>query len=171
MNGKGSYAYSLPHMGENIAYLRRLAGLTQEMLAMKLGVSAQAISKWERQVSYPDLSLLPEMADLFDVSIDVLFSKELTMEETSPIEGLPWEDDDCLRVAVFDGRRLRSKEVYQCPDGNLVLLIHPDSTTQVFPGRPNAMTSSPLCSRKELFHDQKETSEICCQEESKDQKE
>lgn len=117
--------YDFSNMGENISRLRRRIGMTQEMLAYRLGVSAQAVSKWERQLSCPDVSLLPVMAEVFGVSIDELFVK-CTVENTREyIEDLPWDDDGKVRVAVFDGRRLRNGEVYLCTqDEDTVLLIH-----------------------------------------------
>lgn len=59
-------------LGKRIAALRKEKGLTQEQLAEKVGVSAQAVSKWENDVSCPDITLLPLLADLFDVSVDEL---------------------------------------------------------------------------------------------------
>ena len=59
-------------LGKRIAALRKQKGLTQEQLAEKVGVSAQAVSKWENDVSCPDITLLPLLADLFDVSVDEL---------------------------------------------------------------------------------------------------
>ena len=60
-------------IGENIKMLRMEAGLTQRALAYELGVSIQAVSKWEQSRSYPDLDLLPKIAKLFGVGIDRLF--------------------------------------------------------------------------------------------------
>lgn len=57
---------------ENIAFLRRLAGMTQEELAVRLGVTNQAVSKWESEQCCPDIALLPELAEIFDVSVDNL---------------------------------------------------------------------------------------------------
>lgn len=117
--------YDFSNMGENIAQLRRCIGMTQEMLAYRLGVSAQAVSKWERQLSCPDVSLLPAMADIFGVSIDELFVKCHTEDVDIYIEDLPWEDDGKLRVAVFNGRHLCRGEIYECQaDEDAVLLIH-----------------------------------------------
>lgn len=62
-------------IGKNIRILRIQAGLTQRMLAYELGVTVQAVSKWERELSYPDLTLLPNIARLFSVSIDRLFEE------------------------------------------------------------------------------------------------
>lgn len=115
--------YDFSHMGENIASLRRAAGLTQELLADRLGVTSQAVSKWERQLSCPDVSLLPAMADVFGVSIDELFLYA-EAEAENRIDGLPWEEDGRIRIAVFEGKRLCPREVYECPDGEeMVLLI------------------------------------------------
>ncbi len=127
------FSYDYAHMGENIASLRRAAGMTQEMLAFRLGVSSQAVSKWERQVSFPDLSLLPAMAEVFNVSIDTLFQGGHASDGTVLVDGLPWEDDDQLRVAVFEGRRLHVGEVFECPTGELVLLIRPGCETRSMP--------------------------------------
>ena len=55
--------------------LRKEAGLTQEQLASKFGVSAQAVSKWENG-SFPEGDLIPKIADLFHVSIDYLYGRE-----------------------------------------------------------------------------------------------
>jgi len=60
-------------IGTNIYTLRKEKKITQSLLAEKLGVSCQAISKWENDQCAPDVSLFPIMADLFEVSIDRLF--------------------------------------------------------------------------------------------------
>jgi len=60
-------------IGTNIYTLRKEKKITQSQLAEKLGVSCQAISKWENDQCAPDVSLFPIMADLFEVSIDRLF--------------------------------------------------------------------------------------------------
>lgn len=66
--------YDVSRIGDNIASMRRNAGLTQEGLAFQLGISAQAVSKWERGLSCPDLVLLDELAKLLDTSIDRLLT-------------------------------------------------------------------------------------------------
>lgn len=63
-------------LGERIKYHRKRLGLTQEQLADRLGVSAQAVSKWENNQSCPDISILPEIADLFGITVDELLGKE-----------------------------------------------------------------------------------------------
>lgn len=66
----------------NLRRLRRQKGMTQEQLAGAVGVSAQAVSKWE-QNGYPDTPLLPAIADSLGVSIDELFGRN--QEETPDI--------------------------------------------------------------------------------------
>ena len=66
-------------IGSKIKQLRCRASLTQEQLADKLGLSAQAVSKWENSATMPDISLLPELAQIFGTSIDELF--DLTTEQ------------------------------------------------------------------------------------------
>ncbi len=57
---------------EQIARLRKQKGLTQSALAADLGVSSQAVSKWENGLSCPDIQLLVQIADYFDVTTDDL---------------------------------------------------------------------------------------------------
>ncbi len=59
-------------MGKRIMALRKNKAMTQEQLAEKLGVSSQAVSKWENDVSCPDISLLPQLADVLGVTTDEL---------------------------------------------------------------------------------------------------
>ena len=63
-------------IGENIAALRKKNNMTQEALAAEIGVSAQAVSKWENGTNLPDIQLLPVLADVFGVSIDALYGRE-----------------------------------------------------------------------------------------------
>lgn len=77
------------NIGKNIAVLRKKNNLTQEELAGKLGVSAQAISKWENDNSCPDISLLPKIADVFGVTVDDLIRKndfDIISEKSADIE-------------------------------------------------------------------------------------
>ena len=60
-------------IGKNIAKYRKAKGLTQEELGAKLGVTNQAISKWESEVSMPDVVLLPEIANALNITLDDLY--------------------------------------------------------------------------------------------------
>ena len=66
-------------IGDKIKQMRKKAGFTQEQLASRLGVSAQSISKWENEVSMPDITLLPLIAEIFGITIDELF--DITVEQ------------------------------------------------------------------------------------------
>ena len=65
------------NIAASIARLRRERGMTQEALAEVIGVSPQTISKWENNTTYPDIALLPVLADVFGVTIDVLYGREM----------------------------------------------------------------------------------------------
>ncbi len=67
--------------GENAKRLRKEKGLTQEALADYLGVSFQTVSKWEREESYPDISLLPVISSFFGVSVDDLLGVDKARNE------------------------------------------------------------------------------------------
>lgn len=73
-------------LGNNIRQLRRRDKRTQEALADALGVTSQAVSRWESGGSYPDMSLIPSIANFFGVSIDELFG--YTNERTKRIDEL-----------------------------------------------------------------------------------
>lgn len=60
-------------IGKNIAKYRKAKGLTQEELGAKLGVTNQAVSKWESEVSMPDVMLLPEIANDLNITLDDLY--------------------------------------------------------------------------------------------------
>lgn len=110
-------------MGAIIARKRKELGLTQEQLANTLNISFQAVSKWENELSSPDISTLPLLADLFGVTIDELFGREAPQlpvaEERALVPApsnapdgveLPWPDDDTLHAVLFIGRQLVAQE-------------------------------------------------------------
>ena len=66
------------NLQKTIMDLRREKGYTQEKLAEMLGVTTAAVSKWECGNSYPDITLLPQIAEIFDVSLDYLFDYSTT---------------------------------------------------------------------------------------------
>lgn len=72
-------------LNEQIALIRKKKGMTQEELAKNLGVSNQAVSKWESAHCCPDVQLLPQIADCFGVSIDELFGRSLSIYSEKPL--------------------------------------------------------------------------------------
>lgn len=117
-------------LSKNISVLRKAAGLTQEALAGKLGITFQAISKWENGLSCPDVQLLPDIADIFGVSIDELFGRRPAETQSAPEQpsmeteaaderqnpgedtahDLPWPDDNTLYVALYYGHKLLNED-------------------------------------------------------------
>lgn len=77
-------------IGNQIKALRLRRGITQEAMAKHFGITAQAVSKWERGVATPDISMLPEISAYFGVTIDELFalSDNTRMER---IQNMLWD--------------------------------------------------------------------------------
>ena len=100
-------------LGKRIAMLRKEKGMNQDTLAEVLGVSPQAVSKWENDQTCPDISLLPRLAELLGVSVDELLSgKKEKLAQTAKV--LPPEErkqikDMMLRILVdsADGDHVR----------------------------------------------------------------
>ena len=86
------------YLGENIKRLRLQKELTQENLSEFLGVTSQSVSNWERGETYPDITMLPEIAGFFNVSVDELLGVNRAEDEAEIIKEL--ETYDNLR----DGR-------------------------------------------------------------------
>lgn len=82
-------------IGENIKRMRRERNLTQEEMAAHLGISFQSVSKWERGDGYPDITMLPSLANYFGVSIDELIgmSDAAKSEKLDEINVL-WADNN-----------------------------------------------------------------------------
>lgn len=68
-------------IGAKIKSLRKKADVTQDRLAEYLGVTAQAISRWESEICYPDIEILPAIADFFNVSLDELIGMDQKQKE------------------------------------------------------------------------------------------
>jgi len=100
-------------LGARIGALRRAKGLKQDQLSEMLGVSPQAVSKWENDQTCPDISLLPELAKILGVSVDELLSGEMQPPQPA-VRMLPEAErkdikDMILRIMVdsADGDRVR----------------------------------------------------------------
>ena len=94
-------------IGKNIARFRKAKGWTQAELGEKIGVSNQAVSKWESGTSMPDVMLLPVLADAFECYIDELFSREVKTEiHYDHCAEFPWADDSVIRGVVCEGRKI-----------------------------------------------------------------
>ena len=105
-------------INETIARLRKQKGITQEELANALGVTNQAVSKWESAQCCPDISLLPDIADYFGVTLDTLFGHESSADDPistvrTALEALPAADahELALKLACLTHVVLASKEM------------------------------------------------------------
>lgn len=107
-------------IGKRISQMRKAKGFTQEELAIKLGISAQAVSKWENDIACPDIGLLPQLAKLFDVSVDELLSGKAAPAVTVVPEEARKEIKDMMLRVIVDS-----------PQGDKVRVNLPMSLIQV----------------------------------------
>lgn len=131
-------------IGFNILTLRRKKGITQEELAKYVGISAQAVSKWENG-GVPDTELLPKIADFFEISIDRLFDRENLQDilEYSVQDIIEDTLSDVVDMAVTSAVQNSFSEAlseslsyfeFTCPDGTKIIpkqqtrVLSPDKT-------------------------------------------
>ncbi len=88
-------------MGEKINDLRKLRKMTQDELAEKMGVSSQAVSKWEKDLSIPDLPVLVELSEFFNVSLDELVKERDETVRYVPMEARKNINEMFLRVNIL----------------------------------------------------------------------
>ena len=93
-------------IGKNIAKYRKKLRLTQEALGEKLGITNQSVSKWESEVSMPDIMLLPKIAEALGITLDDLFSSQtaddsLTTSDTLNMDGIHSFPKDA-QAAIID---------------------------------------------------------------------
>jgi transcriptional regulator with XRE-family HTH domain len=88
-------------IGNKIKSLRNKRAVTQEHLAEYLGITAQAISRWESGTCYPDIELLPAIADYFSVTVDDLLCIDKSKKKEK-IEGFIKSADTSQRAGNFD---------------------------------------------------------------------
>lgn len=86
-------------INEQIGYFRKIRKMSQEQLANQLGISNQAVSKWESGLNCPDISLIPALAKVLEVSIADLFGEGNGAPITS-------EDKNNIRVVVMKGNEI-----------------------------------------------------------------
>ena len=120
------------NIGNNIKQLRLQKNLTQDQVSEKLGVSYQAVSKWENNANAPDIALLPKIANLFGVSIDALFSDSITdYSELRPF----MKDDGIIRVVQMRGGKVLKVSSTFSPDTPPIEIAFPhncNDRTQYF---------------------------------------
>ena len=112
-------------LGRRIARLRLEYGMTQERLAMKMGVTAQAVSKWENDLSAPDIMLLPELARTLGVTVDELLegrkSQGIVPAEPAPEPASEAVPSPAPEAAPVDGSRPKKLHIQvDSSDGDVV---------------------------------------------------
>ena len=101
--------FDMNEVGKRITQLRKDRNMTQMELADKLGISYQAVSNWERGSSMPDISKLPELAELFNISIDFILGSNnekyakivntvIEEEKSGHSSAIPFESDEINEV-------------------------------------------------------------------------
>ena len=75
--------FDMQKVGKRISVLRKKVNMTQMELADRVGISFQAVSNWERGNSMPDISKLPELAEIFGISVDELIGEKSLLVEAA----------------------------------------------------------------------------------------
>lgn len=91
-------------IGSRIAQKRKELGMTQEELAAKLGVTSQAVSKWENDVSCPDIALLPALAKALNCTTDAILSGKEDEVRLVPTAQRKDPNDLVLRIKVLSAQ-------------------------------------------------------------------
>lgn len=124
--------------GQRFQRLRKAVGLTQEEVATKLNITAQAVSKWENDVSAPDISVLPELSEILNVSVDEMLGK------TSPVA------DVTVSAAKKDPADLVFRIKIISSNGDKVNVNIPLALAKVF---VTSDADAPKINGKDIFHD------------------
>ena len=90
-------------LGKRIQLCRKSLGLTQDQLAEKLGVTAQAVSKWENDQSCPDITMLPKLAEIFGTTTDALLGRQTEPVHEATIDDSPKEEKEPEGIHVQKG--------------------------------------------------------------------
>lgn len=105
-------------LGKRIVAHRKRMGLTQDQLAEQLGVTAQAVSKWENDQSCPDITMLPKLAERFGISVDALLGCDEPAKEAEVVT-------ECSTSRVYDGEDDEDED--EESDGNSTWEVNWDS--------------------------------------------
>lgn len=107
-------------IGEKIKSFRYEKGLTQDEIGAILGVSAQSVSKWERGEGYPDIEMLPALANYFNISIDELLGADANSKKYDEINSL-WAESN-KNGAHKDNIKLMEQALKTFPNDALLLV-------------------------------------------------
>ena len=107
-------------IGEKIRSLRKQKNVSQEVLAQYLGVSFQAVSKWENGSAMPDVAMIPAIASFFEVSTDELFDFN-RMEQEKKIQQLCWDAADYRFTDPKKAEAMLREGLKQYPGNDVIL--------------------------------------------------
>ncbi len=107
-------------LGEKIRTLRKRRNISQEVLANYLGVSFQAVSKWEKGETFPDVTLIPAIACFFEVSTDELFDFN-RLETEQKVQQLCWDIADWRNERPEEAEKAYRDLLKQFPGNEIVL--------------------------------------------------
>lgn len=88
--------------GKRFQRYRKELGIKQEEIASKVNISPQAVSKWENDLSSPDISILPELADILHITLDELLGREVIKTEIVPLENRKDIQSMLLKIIAED---------------------------------------------------------------------
>lgn len=108
------------NIGNKIKALRKKQGITQEQLAERIGVSFQAVSKWENRIAFPDITLVPVIAQYFGVSTDELLSYD-SIEKENEIKKAVDEAAECRESNPEKGREILETALKKYPENEILL--------------------------------------------------
>ena len=108
-------------IGSKIKTLRKKKRITQEQLADKIGVSFQAVSKWENNTALPDITLIPALASYFEVSTDEILSYS-SYENDKEIEDIVTRAAGYRETDPNEGWRILQEGLKKYPDNDILLL-------------------------------------------------
>lgn len=108
------------NIGNKIRELRKKRGLTQEQLSAAMGVSFQAVSKWENNITLPDITLMPSLAGYFGISMDELFDFSLA-EIEKDVEKIAEEAYKYRESEPNKSRKILEEGLLKYPDNEILL--------------------------------------------------
>lgn len=111
-------------MGETIKRLRSQKNITQEELAVAMNVSAAAVSKWETSITLPDISLLPQLAYFFKVSIDELMNYSESKMEQDILDFIEMHTAAMESFCLEEALQLSTSAIRQFPNDYRVMIIY-----------------------------------------------
>jgi transcriptional regulator with XRE-family HTH domain len=107
-------------IGNKIKELRKQKRITQEQLADSIGISFQAVSKWENNIALPDITLVPALANYFNVNIDELFDYKLKEQQAKVKaicdEAYPYRETDSNKAKL-----ILENGLTEYPDNDIIL--------------------------------------------------